>query len=292
MSSIRKYLQEIPKEEIIKHNEMEIERAEKDFIAFKEHLSNGLCYYCKKNIDTFDLNTPCFHWLLRPKGLKKKYIIEFLSKAMFDYFQISSYLRWLANTELWFAHIKDGEKEMGYLFQITIKYRNIEWSLSSAMSDYNGHTGTNCGFPHYHLQMLIDNQIFIKFGELHIPFTQDDLFTIRAQIEAPDLFEYREGFGASIENVMEELSGQELLDTLRTAPDESKEAVHITSVIQSNDKPIPGDVIQGMIDEHRKTGIPLSKLFQKLDVSMSTIISPGKAVPNQKTRPPRKKRDS
>lgn len=66
------------------------------------------------------------------------------------------------------------------MLETTIKYKNIEWTLTYGQSDLDGHKDSqNANFPHFHLQMLVDELPFIRFNDFHIPFSKEDLFNIK-----------------------------------------------------------------------------------------------------------------
>ena len=81
----------------------------------------------------------------------------------------------------------------GKLIELTIKYKTFEWSFSCAESDYLGHaTGVEeSRRPHYHFQMRVNKQAFIRFNDFHVPFSEQDLLQIESQRLAPELIKQR-----------------------------------------------------------------------------------------------------
>lgn len=294
MSDIRNFFNSFSKEEITAINKKQLDEAERDFAQLKEQLKIGVCALCDKNINTYDLKNPCLHWLLRPDGLKKdEYTILFASG--FGYFRLSSYIRWVANTDAPLTNINDLQEDLsaGKKIEFTVKYKKYEWSLSCANSDFSGHDGSLNNFPHFHLQMIIDANIFIKFGDFHIPFNEEDLFTFRALEEAPDKFKFIETHGAGMQSLFDEFEPEFLLDHMQTTNDYENANYHLQTMIQASpDKTISGDDIAKLFKESKETGVPMAKLLKKLesDINITTIISPGDGVPEIKKRTPRRKK--
>jgi len=291
MSDIRNFFNQFSKEEIETINKKQIDEAERDFKILKNQLGKGICYLCSEEIDTYNLSTPCLHWLARPKNLKKK-DYEHLFASGVGYFRLNSYLRWLANTEILLSNINDlrDETSGNKKIEFTIKYKNFEWSLSCSKFDFRGHDKTYGNFPHYHLQMKIDGNIFIKFGDFHIPFNDEDLFTFQALEEAPDKFRYVETRGAGMQAVFDGFSPEELLNFMKTTDNYENAAYRLQTIVMAQPgKTISGDNIAKLAKESRETGVPMAKLLKKLDANIKTIISPGEGVPELKKRTPKKR---
>src|ERR1017187_5621749 len=164
---LRKFIESIPKGEIERQNHLQDERNKHVHNEFITALKTNKCFLCGKQMDTFDELKPCFHWFTYPTGIRKKHFEKYLDKPL-CFFQLESYFRWLANTENPIGNIndlKDETSKTSYL-EITIKYKNIEWAFSIGHTDKEGHTNSQVGYiPHYHLQMKVDNRIFLKFND-------------------------------------------------------------------------------------------------------------------------------
>lgn len=123
-----------------------------------------------------------------PKWNQEKHFKNYLKNPL-SFFRLDSYFRWLANTEKPIGNINDLKEETSntsYL-ETTIKYKNIEWAFSIGHTDKEGHINAYEGnVPHYHIQMRVDNRIFLKFNDFHINFTDEDLFTIELLEQAGD----------------------------------------------------------------------------------------------------------
>ena len=66
-------------EELAIFNVKDAEEVATQYKEFKSDLAKGICWVCKENLDSFDESKPCQHWLLMPKGFRKKHL-----KIMFD----------------------------------------------------------------------------------------------------------------------------------------------------------------------------------------------------------------
>jgi hypothetical protein len=168
-----KFLESLPEEQRVHGNEVDRRAAEEEYQIFLEHFAKGSCYLCLKPLASFSKKSPCLHWLLNPKGFKKK---DFPAIAKrYGYFQIQSFLRWVANRDDFARNINDLPEEGtdGKLFEVTIKYKRLEWAFSCAESDYEGHaTSQHAKHQHYHFQMRIDRRPFINYSDFHLPFSE------------------------------------------------------------------------------------------------------------------------
>ncbi len=174
-----KFLSELTGEQIAEGNKANFESAQNQFERFKNDYNQGRCYLCHKELKSFSKRTPCIHWLLKPKGFKKKDLLAIADN--YGYFQIQSLLRWYANEESFGKNINSLKEEGSgnKLFEVTIKYKNIEWSFSCAKSDYMGHEKSqHSKHAHYHFQMRVDNRPYINFNDFHLPFSEMDILHI------------------------------------------------------------------------------------------------------------------
>ncbi|MBU1119303.1 hypothetical protein KKH43_05470 [Patescibacteria group bacterium] len=291
MSDIRDFFSNFSKKEIQAINKLQIDKAKRDFKIFKEQLLQDKCSLCNKDINTYILNNPCMHWLIRPNNLKKKEYGRLFSSNV-GYFRFNSYLRWIANTEIPIGNINDLREETSgkKKFEFTIKYKNYEWSLSCSESDFKGHSKVYSSFPHYHLQMRMNGGNFIKFSDFHIPFAEEDIFNFRAMEEAPDKFKHTEIYGASMQQTFDELNPKLILDHTKATKDHKNATFRLQTVAMAKPgKSISGNDLARIAEESKKTGIPMAKLLTKLDLNGTTIISPGDGVPELKKRTPRKR---
>jgi len=78
------WLKQLPEETIQSGNEQERKQTEESYKKFVQYFRNGVCSICSKPLKTFSANSPCLHWLLRPKKFKKKHFTLLYNK--FTYF--------------------------------------------------------------------------------------------------------------------------------------------------------------------------------------------------------------
>ncbi len=289
------FLGSLSKEEREIGNQKEFERAKKEHLRFKENFNKGLCYLCKKPLKTFSKNNPCLHWLLKPKGFKKKNFLSISEK--FGLVQIQSFLRWVANEEAFAKNINNlvDEGIGNKLIELTIKYKNLEWSFSCALSDYEGHQNSKFGtFPHYHFQMRVDKRPFIRFNDFHVPLSDMDIITFEAVKRKPDLIKQRFSFGEGMSEMFEDTIVEKVLsNTQRTEnPEEATYSID-TFAYAEDGKTISGDDLYEIIQEAKDKGATVASLMDKLpNAESKIIISPGPGVVEQAPRPGRKKKDS
>lgn len=272
----------LSREQIRKINKRIRRETEQEYKEFKTFLKRDECYLCGLKFSSFNIFEPCIHWLLRPEGFKKNYFPLVYKK--FSYFQIQPYLRWLANSEVSLRNINDlvEEKSLSKMIENTIKYKNIEWSFSSSQGDYRGHKFRFRGrFPHYHFQMKINGEIFIRYSDFHIPFTDRDIWTLKVKQGKIKGLKHTFGHGAGMQEFLDNFSPEEILNLISTTDDYSKSLLNLTTIIKADlGKTISGDEIADLIEESKRTGIPFAKLIRKLkNVKAQTIIAPGEGIP-------------
>src|SRR3989338_5064879 len=141
----------------LSHDEMRriseegMKRTDELYNSFKEHFSIGKCHICKSHLKSFSSKKPCIHWLLRPKGFKKKHFKSLFTT--YGYFQMEAFVRWVANLDDPIHNINDLEVEKSEkkIIETTIKYKHIEWSFACSRSDLEGHKNSpQTNFTHFH----------------------------------------------------------------------------------------------------------------------------------------------
>ena len=289
------YLNDIPLEELRTVSEAEAAQAEKDFNELKEALSRGMCSYCGHSLSHFSIKKPCFHWLLKPQGFKKKHFSLLYQKESFH--QINAYLRWIANCEAPLRNINDlvQEKTSSKIIEETIRYKNFEWSFSCSHGDMQGHPNAHKGnMPHYHFQMTVDSKVIINYGGFHIPFDEYDNFCFAVKRGEFERLETGHVQSAGMQTMFDNLTPEELLDLMKKSPDddESKQQFHISTVVTADEgTKISGDDLADLMEEHNTTGVPLAKLMRKLkNVKAQSFISAGPGVPDIAARNPNRKK--
>lgn len=275
-------LNKIPIEELQAKSQEDLKKNLQDFQKLKDYLSRGECVYCGKSISSFSKDKPCFHWLLNPKGFKKKFFPLLYKEKGFH--QLEAYLRWVANCEKPMQNINDlvEEKSSSKFIEETIRYKNIEWSFSCSYGDFKGHVDAHEGKnPHYHFQMKVDGNVIINYNGFHIPFNDYDDFCFA--VKRGDFERLKEApyVGAGMQALLDNTTAEELIDKMESADDVDSAQLHISIMIEADEGSlIYGDEIADLIEEKKRTGVPLAKLVQKLkNVKIKTIISPGPGVP-------------
>ncbi|MFN8711378.1 MAG: hypothetical protein ACK5Z2_00910 [Bacteroidota bacterium] len=281
--NLRQFIESIPKDEIERQNRLQIEETAKLHEQFIAGLKVGKCFLCNQSMNSFNESTPCFHWFTYPTGIRKKHFENYL-KTPLHFFRLDSYLRWLANSEVAFKNINDLKDEISSTSQIetTIKYKNIEWAFSIGHTDIAGHLNSKVGAtPHYHIQMKVDNRVFLKFNKHHIPFSDEDLFNLSLMEQAGDLVQFEQSFGTGI-SVLEDESNLEIIDNATKVTDDFENATinRQTFIEAPKGQTFSGKLLQDAIEESKRTGEPIGKIMQRLvtNAKVTTVISPGDGV--------------
>lgn len=286
---LRKFIESIPREVVDRQTRLQDENNKRVYKEFIDALKVNKCFLCGGQMNTFNELKPCFHWFTYPKGIKKKHFINYLDKPI-GFFQLDSYFRWLANTEKPIGNIndlKDETSKTSYL-ETTFKYKNIKWAFSIGHTDKDGHPNSQMGStPHYHIQMTVDNRIFLKFNDFHIQFTDGDLFTLEMLDQAGDKVKLGHSFGHGI-GIIEDEENLQLIDEAMTITDDVENAPfnRQTLIEAPEGQTISGELIQQAIDESKRTKQPIGKIMQRLlsDAKIISIITPGDGVPKMTKR--------
>ena len=283
-----------PIEELQKKAEEHNKKAQKDFEEMKNALDKSFCFFCNQKIDYFDNNKPCFHWLLwEAKGLKKKNFPALFEKEGFN--QSSTYLRWIANCEKSFVNINDlvEEGKSSNIIDLTIRYKNLEWSFICSKSDRIGHKEKHDGKqPHYHFQMKKNGNVIINYNGFHLPFTDYDEFCFAVSAGKFDRLRASDGRAAGVQTILDTVEPEKLIDTM-SYTNNIEEALFNTDILIEAEEghTISGDDIADLIQERNRTGISMAKLVDKLkNVKVAKIISPGPGVPEKSKRNPNRSR--
>lgn len=275
-------LNSIPIEELLAKNSEQHAQDEKDFQELKDALSRGHCNYCGNPLTHFSERKPCFHWLLKPNGFKKRHFPLLFEQKSFH--QMEAYLRWTANCEKPMQNINDlvEEKSSSKFIEETIRYKNIEWSFSSSHGDREGHKDKHEGtMPHYHFQMKVDGNVVINYGGFHVPFSDYDEFCFAVKAGKFDRLEGGNIHGAGMQDLFNHLSPEELVEHMRKATDDNDAQFGVSIMIEADEgTTISGDEIADLMEERERTGVSMAKLAQKLkNVKIQTVITPGPGVP-------------
>lgn len=272
-------------------NRIQYEEMVRDYNDFKEKIAEGTCSICGKSLKTFSSNSPCLHWLLRPKGFKKKHI--HLLYENFSYRRISGYVRWLASLDGIVKNINDlsDEHPGGKVIDFTARYKNCMWSFSCGENDFEGHKSTAYGRePHYHMQIKYDGRLFLKYSDMHFSFHDEDLLLISLMVDYSNDFEPFYGPGIGMESVLSNQEGLKyIVDYSEPVGDLSESTFHMGSLIMARDgEKISSELIQEVLREAGERKKTMASIFKdKLkdkNIAITTIISPSGSVPEAQQR--------
>ena len=289
--SLQDFFDKLSSEEINKLNKQELEYSAKEYKKFKKALANGRCYLCGQSLDFFDENNQCIHWLLWPKGIKKRQLKKLFEDGNIGYFRADSFVRWLASTEKLVGNINNliEESSKSKKIECTVKYKNFEWSFSCAQSDFLGHKEKSFGnFPHYHLSITINGKSVISFSDFHIPFSNEDFFLFDATESG--YMEHVRTHDAGLQEIIDNVSPERIIDTVRSTDDPQKAVWRIQTFLEApKGKTISGNKIAELIKESKNTGVPLARLVRKLGCKQRTVIFPCESTPKLFMRKKRKR---
>lgn len=296
--SFKEHTKSISQGEAIAHFEQQKEQYENEYSSFLEHYEREECYLCGKPFKTISKSEPCVHWLLRRCKFKKKDFSKITEK--YDFYNIYAFLRWVANAESGVRNINNLKDESSErkLFETTIKWKNIEWTLDCSKNDFDGHQSSKTDFPHWHFQMRIDGNQFINFNDYHIPFTKDDQLKIVLENDPDSGFVHSFGPGGiGMQEHLDRLEDdpEEFIANVQTTSNPDEGTVHMQSIIKGPDGGISGDKINEALDMARNTGKSLAHCFSVVlsndeEISITTIASPADSVPQIAKRAERKRR--
>jgi hypothetical protein len=269
-----------------------VQRTTAEHEEFLASFKAGNCYLCHRALSSFSKRVPCLHWLLKPKGFKKNDLPAVARR--FGFFQVQTYLRWVANTEEFAKHINDLSDEGSgkKLLELTIRYRNIEWSFSSAESDYLGHaTSQHARLPHYHLQMRLDGRPFINFSDFHVPFKEEDILSIEAKRALPHMVKHIFPRGEGMSDVLNDETVEALVREGTTEGSDEDASLHLDTLVMADEgSKIRGEDLYNIIQEARAKGVTVSSLMHKLpNANTRVFVTPGPGVVQQAPRGGRKK---
>lgn len=290
-ASLVERLERMPPEERDRISEENVRRTEAEYRKFASAFGIGGCYICGNPLTSFSKKSPCLHWFLRPKGFKKKNLPEIARR--FGFFQIQTYLRWVANTEGFAKHINDLPEEGSgtKLIELTIRYKNIEWSFSCAESDYVGHqTSQHAKHPHYHVQMRVDQRPFIDYSDFHVLFAEGDILSIEAKRRLPHIVKHKFPFGEGMADVLNDDTVETLIASSSGEAAEEDAALHFDTLVMADEgTTIRGEDLYNIIQEAKTKGVTIASLVRNLpNASTRVLVTPGPGVVEQAPRTGRK----
>lgn len=288
IDDIKKVLNGLTPDQIKEINKRKEAENKEVFKEFSDAYSKGCCFLCGNKLDYFSPYETCFHWFLNPPNIRKKHFNDYLSETI-GFFRLESYFRWLATIEKPFRNINDlkCETSQSKLLETTIKYKNLEWTLTYGKSDLEGHKDSlNANFPHFHIQMLVNDLPFIRFNDFHIPFSKEDLIDIRLLKEENVLFRNSQAPGMS--DILEDYEMLEQIDKYSTVPEKEEDATYnVDTIIQMPEgKTISGHEILKIFEESKKSKKPVRHLMKEHFPEAHSIseVTPADGVPEKKKR--------
>jgi hypothetical protein len=279
-------------EERNKISEENIRQTQAEYTEFLSAFRIGECYICGKPLSSFSKKAPCIHWLLKPKGFKKNDLPEIAMR--FGFFQIQTYLRWVANTQGFAKHINDLPEEGSgtKLIELTIRYRNLEWSFSCAETDYIGHqTSQHAKHPHYHLQMRVDQRPFINYSDFHVPFVEGDILSIEAKRKLPHIVKHKFPYGEGMAEILNDDTVEMLIEQSTGGGAGDDASLHFDTIAMADEgTTIRGEDLYEIIQEAKAKGVTVASLIHKLpNARTRVLVTPGPGVVEQAPRAGRKK---
>ena len=286
---LRGSIESLPQNIVDNCMEQQSKQNELEYKEFIENLRADKCYMCGDDLNSFNLSKPCFHWFTHPSGIKKKHFKNYLETPI-GFFRLDSYFRWLANSENPLFNInslKEETSKASYL-ESTYKYKNIEWAFSVGHTDKEGHVKGKVGAsPHFHIQMKVDDRVFLNFNYFHIPFSDEDLFKFELLDQAGDKVKHVYPYGSGIEILDDETNLDQLDSVLKVTSDSKEAQFRRQTIIKAPEgKPISGELLQEAMQESERTGEPIGRIMQRLlsDADVTTVISPSKDIPKMSKR--------
>ena len=238
---------------------------------------------------------PCRHWLLKPDGVRKEHIEQIATQLSWGI--LENYLRWVANEEAFAKNNDLADEGSGKLLEMTIKYKNLQWSFSCGAMDLAGHEGggEHSKRPHWHFQMYVDGKPFVRYNDFHLPLSESDAGFLEFMRANPGKVQRRIAGGAGMNEMLDESMVEHLVTTGRsgTTDDEAQSApIKLdTIVVAEPGKTISGEEIYNLFQEAQAEGVTASSKLRKLKgVSVQTFVSPGPGVVHQAPRAGRKRR--
>lgn len=280
------------KSQVIAHGDKRREEARIEYQEFLHHAKLGECYVCKKSIKTFSTKYPCPHWLLRPNGAKKQHIYDIL--ANYGYHRSAAYIRWFANFKALSRNINDlsEEGDQTAVFHWSCCYEHIKWTFKCSKSDRTGHDGTKHEYPHFHFEMKLAGSPFIRFNDFHVPFTNEDLFWLRANEDAD--IPVKQSFaphGSGMQDAMN-VDPEDLINHLQRGEDSrAEDAVFQIDSFVFSEEGIPGELVEKAITASKQSGKTIAFHLKELGLKPNIIVSPIESIPDKEERTnPRKKK--
>ncbi len=283
-----KFLSSLPAEQRDAGNRQSHEHSKAEHEKFQAKFADDVCYLCDAPLTSYTKGHPCAHWLLNPKGFTKADFPAVTKR--YGFFQLGSFLRWIANTDSFARNINDLKDEgTGKLFESTIRYKELEWSFSCSESDYMGHQTTqHARHAHYHFQMRRHGYTTIKYNDFHIPFKDSEIHQIEAMRAAPELIKHRYPFGEGMGDLLTDETVEHIVNEGLAAEGVNEDDAPFkldTIVMADEGTTMRGEDIYNIIQEARAKKVTIASLMHKIPNSTArVIVTPGPGVVEQAPR--------
>jgi hypothetical protein len=291
------HLSTLSPEERERNNDRARKQGEEEHKAFRGKFQTGQCWVCGEALSAFDASKPCPHWLLKPNGFGKEHF-ELITQK-YSLIRLEHYLRWVANEEAFAKNINDlADEGSGKLVELTIKYKNLQWSFSCSASDLSGHEGggEHSKRPHWHFQMYVDDKPFIRYNDFHPALSEPDVGLLEHMRNNPGKVRRRFAGGAGMGDVLHPSTLEQVVNMGRSvASDDETKAAPIelsTILIAEPGGTIKGEDIYNLIQAAKAENVTITSKLRKLQgADITTIVSRGDGVVAQAVRSGRKRGD-
>ncbi len=278
------YLRLLPQSVVYGNNQCAHAHAQKVAEAFADSFAKGTCPVCNQALTSYKKARPCLHWLLKPEGFEKDDFLKIAER--YSLAQIELFMRRVANQEAFAKNINDTADEgTGKFVELTVKYKDLEWAISCAKSDYDGHGNIEASqCPHYHFQMRIDGERFIDYNDYHVPLHHSDILTMEAMRLAPGKITRHYVGGEGMDAVFKEDVVERLLS--QGAGGDMLSATHIIER-----KGMDAGELLAKLRAAKEEGRPLMDVVRGVEgAKVTTLVEPGSGVVRQAVRQGRARR--
>jgi hypothetical protein len=171
------------------------------------------------------------------------------------------------------------EKDQNKIWETTIKYKDLKWSITCSKTDFMGHKEGKVNFPHYHFLMEKEGKPFITFEDYHVKLTEEDRIRILAHNQPLGNFIHI-WYIPGMEEIFQS-NPKEIMKSIKRAKhrEESISPIQLTSIIKL-DENISSKEINKAFLRYKQTEDTLAKCFSEIPhIKIKTYIEPGEGVP-------------
>ncbi len=135
--------------------------------------------------------------------------------------------------------------------------------------------------------MKVNDNIFLRFNDFHIPFSDDDFYFFELFNQLSDKFLLNHSYGMGM-SVLEDEDNLQILDENLSITNDFDNATfnRQTLIIAPEGETISGELIIQAMTESQETKEPLSKVLERLrgNLIIKVHLSPGDGVPKMTKR--------